>query len=154
MKMPDPDRSVLARRKDIVAALKRSLAWFAKPSTRQFYPMGDITHDRARATLYALPNLAWDAGSTDAVLARLREECDMYESVGWDGLGAVFYTGYYTPILPASRVPTGEYRYPLYTRPVDLVADPVTGEVQGRRVGKVLVWRGGSVASRIEGSAT
>jgi len=47
----------------------------------------------------------------------------------------VLFTGYYTPIYTASRTRTAEYRFPLYGRPADLVSDPRTGEVKGRRVG-------------------
>ncbi|MFO7839933.1 MAG: murein transglycosylase A [Desulfosalsimonadaceae bacterium] len=33
----------------------------------------------------------------------------------------VLYTGYYMPVLSASREPTGRYRHPVYSRPDDLI---------------------------------
>ena len=35
-------------------------------------------------------------------------------SVGCDGEGTVLFTGYYTPIWPASLTRDARYRYPLY----------------------------------------
>ncbi len=36
-------------------------------------------------------------------------------------VGSVLYTGYYMPVLSASRKSTGRYQYPVYSRPKDLV---------------------------------
>jgi membrane-bound lytic murein transglycosylase A len=56
-----------------------------------------------------------------------------------------FLTGYYEPILPGSRVPTGEFTAPLYRRPPNLVvsgrrklgdAFPSKGVLVGRRFGR------------------
>lgn len=117
-----------------VAASKRSLGWFAKPSSQRFFPLDDITHDRARASVFALPHVAWEANSTEAFVTRMYEEFDIYESIGWDGSGTVLFTGYYSPVFPASKTRTAEFRYPLYKRPADLVADPKTGELNKRLV--------------------
>ena len=117
-----------------VAATRRSLAWFDKPSSQGHFPINGITHDQARASLYALPQLAWEGKTTDAFLVRMREEFDVYSSVGWDGTGTLLFTGYYSPIFNASKVRTAEYRFPLYKRPADLVSDPKTGEVSGRSI--------------------
>ncbi len=121
-----------------VAATRRSLAWFAKPSSKLFYPFDGFSHDQARASVYALPNIAWEsaaAGGNEAFITRMHQEFDIYTSVGWDGSGTVLFTGYYSPIFQASKTRTGEYQYPLFKRPPDLVADPITGQVKGRRQG-------------------
>lgn len=34
----------------------------------------------------------------------------------------VLFTGYYQPVIAGSRVPTAEYRYPIYGKPADLIA--------------------------------
>jgi membrane-bound lytic murein transglycosylase A len=56
-----------------------------------------------------------------------------------------FLTGYYEPIIPGSRVPTGQFTAPLYRRPPNLVAAgrrklgdafPSKGVFVGRRVGR------------------
>ncbi len=59
--------------------------------------------------------------------------------MGSDGRGRVLFTGYYSPVFPASRARTPTYRYPLYRRPEDLVVDSITGEGLGRRADGELV---------------
>lgn len=112
-------------------ALQGSLGWYAAPSSQQYFPIGPISHAHATASAYALKVL----GETEpaSALAQLRAEFDVWESVGWDGSGAVLFTGYYTPIFRASRTRGGAYQYPLYARPTDLVTDPTTGEIRGRQ---------------------
>ncbi len=120
-------------------ALRRSLGWFAKASTAQFYPIEGITHEQARLSVLALLDAVSQSRSSEQFESIVRSEFDLYTSVGWDGRGTVLFTGYYSPIFNASRTPTSEYRYPLYARPNDLESDPITGDVLGRRVGAVLI---------------
>src|SRR5690606_1158857 len=81
-------------------------------------------------------NLPADDASAEAVL---RDDFDVWESVGWDGSGTVLFTGYYSPIFKASRTRTSEYRFPLYQRPPDLVSDPSTGQTLGRQTSQGIV---------------
>ncbi len=115
-------------------AIDESLVWFAAPSSRRHYPFEGITHRQARAGLLAMRELVTGVRSPeqfrDAVLRRF----DIYESVGFDGTGTVLFTGYYSPVFRASRAPTGEFMYPLYTRPEDLATDPESGAPLGRRL--------------------
>jgi membrane-bound lytic murein transglycosylase A len=67
-------------------------------------------------------------------VSEIRRRFDVYESVGYDGSGTILFTGYFAPVFPASRTPSGRFTHPLFTRPDDLVTDPVTGEPQGRRL--------------------
>jgi membrane-bound lytic murein transglycosylase A len=45
----------------------------------------------------------------------------IYRSIGRDGEGEVLYTGYYEPLLQGSLVKSEQYRFPIYTRPRDLI---------------------------------
>ena len=120
----------------LLVALESGLSWFDKPSTRQFFPMEGISHEQARLSVGALIELLNNAQSAGAFESRLHEEFDIYTSVGWDGHGTVFFTGYFSPVFPASQQREGDYQFPIYRRPDDLVSDPVTGEILGRRVGQ------------------
>ena len=44
----------------------------------------------------------------------------VYRSIGRDTDGKVFFTGYYEPALRGNLFETDEYRYPVYSRPLDL----------------------------------
>jgi membrane-bound lytic murein transglycosylase A len=118
---------------DLSVSIANSLDYLAKPSSRQFFPYGEITHDQAVATLLAMQDLANRKLPPPEANRMLREQFDTYISVGCDDAGTVLYTGYYTPIFDASPVRTDRFRYPLYKMPADLVKNPQTGETIGQR---------------------
>jgi len=130
---------------DLQKSIQHSLDYLARPSSQAFFPYLDISHDRAVASLNALNALIAQElhpGPPDParLAARVREQFDVYKSIGGplsdnSGYsGRVLFTGYYTPICDASPTRTGDYIYPLYGRPDDLVSDPNTGVVSGRRL--------------------
>lgn len=114
-------------------ALDNSAKYLTAPSSKQFFPYLDITHERAVATVAALKSLVaqmqqqgfngqqWDAA--------IRSNFEVYKSIGApnpEGPGytdKVLFTGYFTPIYDASTTRQGEYVWPLYKRPADLVTD-------------------------------
>ncbi|MBL4699930.1 MAG: MltA domain-containing protein, partial [Phycisphaeraceae bacterium] len=112
---------------DLEKALKRSLAWFAAPSSRNHYPLARITHKQAQASVLAMLNMIQPVD-----LEQIKKQFDLYQSVGCDGQGTVLFTGYYSPIFKASLTQTQKFKYPLYRRPLDLVSDPLSGNVLGR----------------------
>ena len=52
---------------------------------------------------------------------RIQKEFGLYRSVGRDGKGDVLFTGYYEPWLTARRQPDGDFCFPIYGRPSDLL---------------------------------
>jgi membrane-bound lytic murein transglycosylase A len=124
-------------------AIQHSLDYMHKPSSKSFYPYGDISRERAIATLRALDRLAQLAEQSpqtpEWIDLQVRQNFEVYQSVGApspDGTGytgKVLFTGYFTPIYNASMTRGGQYQWPLYKRPADLISDPLTGDVQGRR---------------------
>ena len=118
--------------KDLRKALGNSLNYLNKPSSKQYYPVGQITHNRAVESLKVFAELL-DSGLTGTALNHaIREKFDVYMSVGCDDNGTVLFTGYYTPIFDGSTEPTEKFRYPLYKKPEDLLKGP-DGEILGRR---------------------
>jgi membrane-bound lytic murein transglycosylase A len=130
-----PALSVALRgeRDDLLEALDRSFAWFERESSRDYFPVGAVTHERAWASVYAFRELVREVADPVELERRIRREFDFYSSRGNDGRGTVLFTGYYSPTFAGSRGRSDEYRYPLYRLPDDLVTDPATGEVKGRR---------------------
>jgi len=105
-------------------AIVYSLDYLAKPSSRKNFPYGEVTHEQAVASLRAFAALL-DSGKSPAEMnAALREQFDVYISVGCDDQGTVLFTAYYTPIFDASPVRTDRFRWPLYKPPADLVKGP------------------------------
>ncbi|MBI1335558.1 MAG: murein transglycosylase [Phycisphaera sp.] len=133
--LPDLTVAFNARDQSAIEAMTRSIKWFDIPSTRQFFPFPgiEITHEQARSSVFAFRQLFATCATGPEFQQRVREEFDTYISVGWNDNGVVLFTGYYTPEFNASLQPTAEFRYPIYTRPPDLVSDPATGKVLGQR---------------------
>jgi len=118
--------------RDLRPAIDRSLNYLKKPSSRNFFPSGEITHDKAVQSLTAFAELL-DSGLRGRGLNEaVRSRFDVYMSVGCDNKGTVLFTGYYTPIFAGSKVRTERFKYPLYKQPENLVKGP-DGEILGRR---------------------
>ncbi len=113
-------------------AIDNSLNYLKKPSSQQFYPYSEITHEQVVKSLTAFKELL-NSGITGAPLNdAIRQKFDVYMSVGCDDMGTVLFTGYYTPIFFGSTVKTGQFQYPLYRQPDDLVKGD-KGQILGRK---------------------
>jgi len=113
-------------------AISRSLSYMAKPSSKKFYPYGDITHEHALKSLEELNQLISLKLSPAQMNEALRERFDTYISVGCDHQGTVLFTGYYTPVFEGSPVRTDRFKYPLYKAPDDLIKGP-EGTILGKK---------------------
>lgn len=137
-----PDFSAGWKNRDaVIRAIEQSLAWLAKPSSRSRYPYLDITHERVVRSLERLREILRSAQDGREMDARIRREFDVYRSVGYDGKGTVYFTGYYEPIFEGSLERDERFRWPLYRRPPDLVSAP-DGTPLGRRLedGTLVSW--------------
>ena len=135
---PDFSRG-FANRQGLEAAVRNSLDYLSRPSSQRYFPYLDITHGRAVASMHEFLRVLREARSPEEFDAQIRARFDVYKSVGWDGSGTVFYTGYYCPIFEGRRTPDARFRYPLYSLPPDLVKD-----AEGMTLGRQLP--GGGVA--------
>jgi membrane-bound lytic murein transglycosylase A len=104
-------------------AIRHSLAYLAKPSSQKYFPYGDITHARAEASLERFLDVLAAARTPAELNDIIRRDFDVYQSVGCDDRGTVFFTGYYCPIFEGRRQGDRQFRYPLYALPPDLVKD-------------------------------
>ena len=139
-RLPPIEKAFEHRNVYLEDAIDESLRWFRAPSSQQFFPFDEFTHDRMVAGLHAFRSLLEEAPDAASFRRQFEQMFKVYESVGYNGEGIVLFTGYYAPIFPASRERTSRFTAPLYTRPDDLVTDPVTGDPQGRRMnGDVIV---------------
>jgi membrane-bound lytic murein transglycosylase A len=103
------------------------------PGQVEGYHVAGVTHDRAVASLKRFLEIIPTVSSPEALNEAIRREFDVYGSVGWDGSGVVYFTGYYCPIFDGRRQRDERFRYPLYALPDDLVKD-AEGTTLGRRM--------------------
>ncbi len=132
--MPDFAAGFPSNRQDLLKATDHSISWFRDyPSSRQFYPLHEFTHEHSAQSLEHFRQVVIAAQSPQALQARILQDFDVYQSVGCDMKGTVLFTGYYHPIYPASLEPVGQFQHPLYRMPPDLVKGP-DGAILGRRL--------------------
>lgn len=62
-----------------------------------------------------------DGSNKEAVQQYFRTYFSVYQTTNADGTDTGLITGYYEPLLRGSRSKTDRYRYPLYSRPDDLI---------------------------------
>ncbi len=145
-----------ADRQALLQAIDYSLRYLSSPEAEAAYaqyPIQVFSRDRVRRSLVRFRQLLRSSRSPEALRSAVLREFDFYQSVGQDGQGTVNFTGYFEPVYVASRVPTREFRYPLYRLPPDLAQwtkphptrqqlegkDGLQGS-QGRLRGLELVW--------------
>jgi membrane-bound lytic murein transglycosylase A len=118
---------------DMSRAIDNSLNYLRKPSSKQFFPYGEITHQHAVESLKAFKKLINSGLRGPQLNDAICQQFDIYTSVGCDYKGTVLFTGYYTPIFNGSSVATEQFKYPLYSQPTDLVKNSM-GQILGRRM--------------------
>ncbi|MEH2285477.1 MAG: murein transglycosylase A [Nostoc sp.] len=109
-------------KKALISAIARSLQYLQTVNAAaayQNYPVAGITRDRVLKSLKRFRELLLKTNSATELHQAIQREFVLYQSVGKDNKGSVLFTAYYEPLYAASRVPTTEYRYPVYRLPPD-----------------------------------
>ena len=120
---PDFGKGYFGDRQSLMRAIDGTIEYFDKPSSKEWFPYLDISHDRARRSLVAFKSVLAQATSADDLNQRIVDGFEVYRSKGWDGSGDMLFTGYCQPIYDASPTQTAEFRYPLYGLPPQLKKD-------------------------------
>lgn len=135
-------------------AIAGSLNYLSKPSSKKYYPLGPITHEQVVHSLKLFSTMLDQARSPEELDQLIRDNFDVYMSIGCDDEGTVLFTGYYSPIFDGSLERTDQFQYPMYRLPPDLKKDeegnPIGGpwatreeiETSGMLAGNEIVWLG------------
>ncbi|MDJ0797221.1 MAG: murein transglycosylase A [Calothrix sp. MO_167.B12] len=110
-------------KKALLTAIDRSLQYLQTPRAvraYQKYKIPEISRERVEKSLTRFRQILLQSKSAPELNAAIAKEFVLYQSVGHNNRGSVLFTSYYEPIYAASRVPTGEYRYPMYRLPPDI----------------------------------
>ncbi|GET42921.1 murein transglycosylase A [Microseira wollei] len=126
-------------KRSLITSIDHSITFLQTPRAAQVYrnyPVRGITRDRVERSLVRFRQLVLAADSPAQLRESVKQEFVFYKSVGKDGRGSVFFTGYYEPIYQASRVATPEFRYPLYRQPPNMESwrkpHPTRIQLEGR----------------------
>ena len=110
-------------RQSLLKAIDRSLYYLSTPKaakTYRKYAQTEFNLQRVKRSLVRYRELLLTSKSPSALAEAVKQEFVFYQSVGKDKRGRVDFTGYFEPTYQASRVPTAEYRYPIYSQPANL----------------------------------
>ncbi|MFQ5451582.1 MAG: MltA domain-containing protein [Nitrospinaceae bacterium] len=142
-------------RESLMRAIRNQIEAMEEPSLSRTVPLaGRILQRRdLKETLDAFLDLLQENLAPEEFNRRVREEFS-FRRVGTGKHQKVLFTGYYTPVIEASPVRTGEYIYPLYRIPEEpremrLIRNPLRGRggVPPRADGHALYggprWAGG-----------
>jgi membrane-bound lytic murein transglycosylase A len=113
----------ISEKKALLTAIDRSLQYLQTANAAvayQNYQVAEIRRDRVIKSLKRFRELLLKTNSATELHQAIEREFVLYQSVGKDNKGSVLFTAYYEPLYVASRVPTPEYRYPVYRLPSDL----------------------------------
>ena len=126
-------------RAQLQQAIGHSLGYLNSPSSiatsaNRRYPVGSITKEQVTRSLHALKELLENTSDEAQFNAALKSRFRALMSVGCDSQGTVLFTGYFTPILKASRTPTSVYRYPIYKVPTDFIKGADEKDVAQQRL--------------------
>jgi membrane-bound lytic murein transglycosylase A len=84
--------------------------------------------------------------TTDQKIRRIKDEFELFRSVGSNNGGRVLFTGYYEPVISCRKAADATHRYPLYRRPEDILEidlsqfgedfgkDRIFGRLNGKKV--------------------
>ncbi|WP_282010259.1 MltA domain-containing protein [Nitrospina watsonii] len=116
-------------RSTLLTAIDRQLAAFRFANLDERLRLGSrrVTKRELKETLVAFRRLLRRNLSSAAFNQAVHEQFEIIEAgKGPDGNKRMQFTGYYTPIMDASRQPTAEYSYPLYRKPEQVPTRRVT----------------------------
>jgi membrane-bound lytic murein transglycosylase A len=111
-----------ADKENLLKAIDNSLSYLKTKeagTAYQNYLISEFTQERVEKSLKRFRELIVNSKNASDLQAAINKEFVFYKSIGSDNKGSVLFTGYYKPIYTASRVPTPEYRYPIYRLPDD-----------------------------------
>jgi membrane-bound lytic murein transglycosylase A len=143
------ENTQLADKKILLQAIDRSLEYLQTSNADAAYKNSSvpgITRDRVSKSLQKFRQLLLKSKSATELHTAIEREFVLYQSIGKDNKGSVLFTAYYEPLYAASRIPTPEYRYPIYKLPADIQSwskpHPTRAQLEGVdglqfRVGKL-----------------
>ena len=107
----------------LTVSILQSLAYFKKiPPSRQFRFSRDLyTAEHMIRTLTHFLDFIETKPQQQELKKFIITYYRIYRSIGTEETGKVLFTGYYEPTLQGSFNKSDEFRYPLYSRPADLL---------------------------------
>ena len=127
-------------KESLLASLDRSLARLGQSQTGEKgagFSGEKFSLERVSRTLVLFREILQNTNDEFELDRKIRDTFSFWEPRQRGSSGSILLTGYFEPILAGSLEPGGEYSYPLYARPGDLVETPAGGGFTRKRVIRV-----------------
>lgn len=124
-----------SNRPQMVEAIDRSLNYLGKPSAANHFPIAGVDQQSVIDGLQKFRQLVVSGATDSQINSALRRDFRVFRSVGWDRKGTVLFTGYYTPIFEARLQRDSVFRYPIHSRPKDLISGKTGKEIAMQDLG-------------------
>ena len=135
-------------RKSLLKALKLNETYLknTKKNTEYDFAGKKITAADLAETNAALKQIIEENEDTEKIAALIKEKFEVYQMSGTNSDGIVTFTSYYEPTTEASLSKEGEYKYPMYAKPDDLITvqlenfnpkfngETINGRIEGRKL--------------------
>ncbi|MCP4022019.1 MAG: murein transglycosylase [Desulfobacteraceae bacterium] len=108
---------------DLTRSIDMSLVYFKRvPLTREYrYAKDIVTAEQMIAGLVIFKEFLDTHPSSDALNEFIRSRFRVYKSVGNEADGQVLFTGYYEPTYAGSLKKEGDFIFPVYSKPNDIL---------------------------------
>ena len=118
-----PDLADDLEQGSLFRTLEQSRAYLRRLPPERTFKYGPDVYPAAHllASLETFERLYKNIGPGPALKQTLVTDFILYRSTGREGTGEVICTGYYEPQLNGSLIPDERYRWPIYSRPDDLI---------------------------------
>lgn len=119
-----PSQNFEGEKDQLQIALQRQIARCQEIKEEDPWTFGNRTLPRSawcQNTHQALLKILRESSNWETVFDRIYRDFEWYQSIGNNGAGQVQFTGYFTPALEARRLPEGDFQFPFYRQPDDLV---------------------------------
>jgi membrane-bound lytic murein transglycosylase A len=108
----------------LAVSIQQSLTYLRSLSPDTRFVFGDDAYSTVHMvlSLEKFADFLKTVPDTAALNHYIREQYQVYQAAGRASAGQMLVTGYYEPFLEGSHQKSARFRFPLYTRPNDLVA--------------------------------
>lgn len=132
----------------LTLAIERNLVYLNRldPETIFHYGPHNFTCKHVRESQEAFLKLIAESHDPRHLNKKIRQRFQIYRAAGRVGNNKVLFTGYFEPVFDASLTPDNTFKYPIYSKPDDLVridlslfnkkfkGERITARIEGKQI--------------------
>ena len=126
-------------RESLISAIRKNIEYLGKLDPEKPFHYGSqiFTSKHVRESQEAFLKLLIETPEPEALNKKIREHFLVYRSTGRAGNNQVLFTGYFEPVFEASLTADDSFKYPIYSKPDDLITTDLSlfkCELKGEKI--------------------